>query len=108
MDQNNLSSENMLNNLLTNYIEQPKYAAMTKEEKEQFKNDLIENLNQRISAVITINMPSEHKEEFLAVLERDDLVETQNFIEKYIPNAQMLIQNEANAFITDLLSDPEV
>jgi hypothetical protein len=107
MDQNNLSSENMLNNLLTNYIEQPKYAAMTKEEKEQFKNDLIENLNQRISAVITINMPSEHKEEFLAVLERDDLIETQNFIEKYIPNAQMLIQNEANAFVTDLLSDPE-
>ena len=108
MEPNNAQNpENLLSEMLDNYTAQPKFAAMTAQEKQEFKNNLLDNLNQRISAVITINLPSEHKEEFLAVLERDDMIETQDFIQRYIPNAEMLIRNEASQFINDLLSDQE-
>jgi hypothetical protein len=101
------NQENMFNSLLDNYIAQPKYAAMTPEEKENFKNQLIQNFNQRISAVVTINMPDENKEEFLQVLERDNEEETGEFIKKHIPNIEQIIGNEASAFVSDLIADEE-
>jgi hypothetical protein len=99
--------ESMFNSLLDNYIAQAKYAAMSKEEKEIFKQKLIENFNERVSAVVTINMPEEHKEEFLQVLERDNEEETGEFIKKHIPNIEQIIGNEASAFVTDLISEEE-
>ncbi len=101
------NQENMFNSLLDNYIAQPKYATMTKEEKEMFKEKLIANFNERVSSVVTINMPDQNKEEFLQVLERDNEEETGEFIKKHIPNIEQIIGNEASAFVSDLIADEE-
>jgi hypothetical protein len=107
MNQDVNTQENMFNSLLDNYIAQAKYAGMTKEEKVMFKEKLIENFNARVSAVVTINMPDEHKEEFLQVLERDNEEETGEFIKKHIPNIEQIIGNEASAFVSDLIVEEE-
>ncbi len=107
MNQDVTNQENMFNSLLDNYIAQAKYATMTKEEKEMFKEKLIANFNERVSAVVTINMPDENKEEFLQVLERDNEEETGEFIKKHIPNIEQIIGNEASAFVSDLIADEE-
>jgi hypothetical protein len=76
---------------------------MAPEEKEVFKQSLIQNFNDRISSVIILNMPQEKSEEFLQILERNNEQETDQFISANIPNIEQLIQNETSAFVKDLM-----
>ena len=105
---NNENKTNYLESLLESFIEQPKFAGMTAEEKNVFKQALVQNYNDRITSVIILNMPQEVSEEFTIVAERGDPVETQNFINKHIPNYDMLVQNETTAFLQSLIATSQL
>jgi len=99
---------NYLESLLDSFIDQQKFAGMSSEEKEVFKASLVQNYNDRITSVIILNMPQEVSEEFTTIAERGDTTETLTFIYNYIPNYDMLVQNETTAFLQSLIATSQL
>lgn len=96
--------KNQIINLLETFISQDKYKNLSHDEKEKFKNELLINFNKKINTVIISNIPSQLQDEFMKILERDDEIETQNFINQHIPNAKELLEKEAQNFFNTILS----
>jgi len=105
---NNENKTNYLETLIDSFVDQQKFTGMSAEEKNIFKQALIQNYNDRITSVIILNMPQEVSNEFTIVAERGDPIETQKFINQYIPNYSMLVQNETTAFLQSLIATTEL
>lgn len=101
---NQLDQTNYLDTLIENFINQPKFSGMNTEEKLSFKEALIQNYNDRITSVVILNMPQEFSNEFTLIAEKGDNNITQEFIYKYIPNFDLLVQNETIAFLQSLIA----
>lgn len=95
---------NYLEKILDSFIDQPKFAGMSPAEKNEFKQALVQNYNDRITSLIILNMPEERSTEFTQIAESNDPAKTQEYIYKYIPNFDKLVQDESQAFLEALVA----
>lgn len=96
-------NEDVFNSFLVDFVNRPKFSGLTPVEKEEFKQNLLNNYFDRINSVIILNTPSSKKEEFIKLLEKDNENEIDKFLNSTIPNFDILIQNETSVFIADLM-----
>ena len=98
-----MKSNDIFDSFLVDFVNRPKFSGLTPSEKDDFKQNLYRNYLDRVNSVIILNTPSDRKEEFISLLERDNQDELNKFLNSVIPNFDILIQNETSVFIADLM-----
>jgi len=97
----------LLSVFLDDFVSKSKFSGLSPEEKDNFKSNLLRNYFDRINSVIILNTPSDVKQEFITILERDNQQEVDSFIKKYIPNFDVLVANETTIYMADIMQTLE-
>lgn len=98
-----MNKEEILKQLIDRLLELPKFKNFDSDKKEKLKEKLLNEYNERINKVIVINIPKEKSEEFLSVLDTNDLNIIDKFILDNIPQIDELIEAETSRFIQQII-----